>query len=170
MGEGVSTSEPTRAQLQHALKVALQTVSGQSVLFSHALAGRLAMNPTDLECLGVLMAAGPVTAGHLAAETGLTTGAITGIIDRLEAHGHVQRERDTRDRRRVYIHVNHANLQHIAPLFASMETSMDHLFVRYSDAELRAILDFMQAATEITRQETFNLRGGTGVEPGDVSS
>lgn len=156
----MSTTELTRTQLQAALKLALQTVSGQSVLFSHALAGRLDMNPTDLECLGVLMASGPITAGRLADETGLTTGAITGIVDRLEGHGHVARQRDTQDRRRVYIHVNYQNLVHIAPLFASMEASMERLFGRYSDAELRAILDFMHAATEITRQETFNLRGG----------
>jgi DNA-binding MarR family transcriptional regulator len=112
------------------------------------------------ECLGVLMASGPITAGRLAEEIGLTTGAITGIIDRLEGHGHVERQRDTHDRRRVYIHVNHANVGRITPLFASIEASMEQLFVRYSDVKLRAILDFMQAATEITRQETFNLRGG----------
>lgn len=158
----MSTSESSRAQLQHALILALQTVSGQSVLFSHALAGRLKMNPTDLECLGVVMASGPMTAGRLAEETGLTTGAITGIVDRLEQHGHVQRERDQKDRRRVYIHVNHQSLGQIAPLFESMEASMEKLCTRYSDAELRAILDFMQAATEITRAETFNLRGETG--------
>lgn len=156
----MSTSELTRTQLHAALKLALQTISGQSVLFSHALAGRLEMNPTDLECLGVLMASGPITAGRLSEETGLTTGAITGIVDRLEGHGHVQRERDKKDRRRVFIHVNHQSLARIAPLFESMEASMEQLCTRYSDAELRAILDFMQSATEITRTETFNMRGG----------
>lgn len=154
----MSSGRATRVETQDALKFALQTMSGQSVLFSHALAGRLGMNPSDLECLGILMATGPITAGRLAEETGLTTGAITGIVDRLERHGHVQRERDQHDRRRIFISPNHQSLQRIAPLFASMEAALEDLFARYSDEELRLILDFTNAVTAITHRETINMR------------
>ncbi|MBA2518706.1 MAG: MarR family transcriptional regulator, partial [Chloroflexia bacterium] len=63
-------------------------VTGQSVLFSQAIADQVGLNPTDLEALEVLLRQGPLTAGKLAEITGLTTGAITGVVDRLERKGY----------------------------------------------------------------------------------
>jgi len=62
-------------------------------------AGRIGINPTDLNCLNILSLAGQLTPGQLAQATGLTTASITGVADRLEAAGYVRRERDTADRR-----------------------------------------------------------------------
>ncbi|HEX6513193.1 MAG TPA: MarR family transcriptional regulator, partial [Chloroflexota bacterium] len=61
-------------------------------MFSQALAAKLGIGPTDLECLSLLQELGPSSAGQLAELLSLTTGAVTGIVDRLEASGFVVRD------------------------------------------------------------------------------
>ncbi len=73
-------------------------LSTETILLHQAIADRLGLNPTDHKCLSLLLDAGePITAGELAVRTGLTTGAITGIVDRLERARFVRRERDPND-------------------------------------------------------------------------
>src|SRR5574342_463312 len=98
----MSTKTKKRRELEAALNGALRDVSGQGVLYSQAVAERLRINSTDLECLDHI-SRGPVTAGRLAELTGLTTGAITGVIDRLERIGLVRREHDPDDRRKPLV-------------------------------------------------------------------
>jgi len=84
----MAKSPPARDELLKALDETLRKVSAQSVLLNDTVAKLVGANPTDLECLDLLGLGGPTTAGKLAAHTGLTTGATTAVIDRLE------RERD----------------------------------------------------------------------------
>src|SRR5687768_10615436 len=79
--------------------------SARSVMFLQAVAGRLGLSAIELKCLDLALRAGPepLTAGRLATLTGLTTGAVTGVVDRLEEGGFVRRERDPDDRRRVIV-------------------------------------------------------------------
>ena len=93
-----------RDRLLEALGREMQKLVAEVVLFNQAVADRLGMNPTDLQCLNILSETGPVAAGRLAEETGLTTGAVTGVIDRLERAGYAWRERDPKDKRRVIVH------------------------------------------------------------------
>ena len=81
----------------------MREISTVTILFHQAIADRLGMNVTDHKCAGILARSGPITAGELARRTGLTTGAITGVIDRLEQAGFARRARDPGDRRRVII-------------------------------------------------------------------
>src|SRR5260221_14723009 len=74
-----------RTELMAELEQALRKASAQGVLYSQAVAERLGINSTDLECLDIIQLRGPLTAGSLAEATGLTTGAVTGIVDRLES-------------------------------------------------------------------------------------
>lgn len=91
-------------------KVALATEVGRdltetSLRLHDAIAAKLGLGPSDLRCLRLVRAAdAPVRAGHLAEQTGLTTGAITGVLDRLEREGYVRREKDPGDRRQVLVH------------------------------------------------------------------
>src|ERR1043165_7694421 len=98
MGACVSTEGDPRQRLLQRLEHGARITSAQSILFSQAVADRLKLNSSDLECLDIVMLRGPVTAGELAQATGLTTGAITGLIDRLERAGYVRRARDAEDR------------------------------------------------------------------------
>src|SRR2546428_12497931 len=92
---------PTRAELLAAMNEAARRKSTATVLFHTAVAERLGLSATDHKYADLIARQGPMTAGELADRTGLTTGAITGVLDRLEPAGGVRRERDPHDRRRV---------------------------------------------------------------------
>src|SRR5580698_5332338 len=93
----------TRAALMEELEHAMRRSSAQGVIFGQTVANRAGISASDLECLDFLNLEGRVTAGRLAEVTGLTTGAITGVVDRLEKAGLARRERDANDRRKVFI-------------------------------------------------------------------
>jgi len=136
-----------RQGLVAALGAALREVSGLGVLYSHAVAARVGLAPTDLECLGYL-ADGPVSAGALAEATRLTTGAITGVIDRLERAGFATRQADPADRRRVLVQATPAAMARVAPLYAPLEQAALGALQDYNDAELSLLLDFLQRSGE----------------------
>src|SRR5260370_31519358 len=93
-----------RTELIEALSLSVRKVIVETVLLFDTLASQIGVNATDMQCLNILDYEGPVPAGRLAELTGLTTGAITVAIDRLEKAGYVQRVRHPHDRRRVVIH------------------------------------------------------------------
>ena len=159
-----------RATTEAALDQALRETSAQSVLFSQAVADRVGLNATDLESLDILARHGPMTAGRLAELTGLTTGAITGLVDRLERRGYARRERHPTDRRSIMVRpLAESAERDIAPLYAGMSQAMDELMSRYSDAELAIIADFLTRAAAITADQIARVRGEpnpTRTEPG----
>jgi DNA-binding MarR family transcriptional regulator len=143
----MSTKTGRRRDLMAALNAAMRDVSGQGVLYSQAVAERLGINSTDLECLDHI-ARGPVTAGRLAELTGLTTGAITGVIDRLERAGLARRERDAGDRRRILVTARAAVAERVFPLFEPMERHAMAFLSTYGDDQLALLLDFLTKARD----------------------
>lgn len=138
-------------ELEHAVRRS----SAQGVIFGQTVASSIGISGSDLECLDFLNLEGRVTAGRLAEVTGLTTGAITGVVDRLEKAGLVRRERDASDRRKVFIATIPENVAKIGRYYARMQRAMLKVWESYSDAELRLLLRFategyatMLAATE----------------------
>ena len=153
----MSSKTKRRQELEAALNAAMRDASGQGVLYSQAVADRLGMNSTDLECLDHILR-GPVTAGRLAELTGLTTGAITGVIDRLERIGLAQRDRDARDRRKTLVRVLPAVSERVAPLFEPMERSAIAVLSKYRDDELVLLLDFVTRARDAALAAMSELR------------
>jgi DNA-binding MarR family transcriptional regulator len=148
-----------RAELLAALNDEFRQLSTATILFHQAIADRLGMNVTDHKCADVLSRTGPITAGELARRTGLTTGAITGVIDRLEKAGFVRRAKDAGDRRRVIIEPLVERMERvIGPLFVSMAAASGELCARYSTEELAVIRDFTARAREMAGEETRKLR------------
>lgn len=131
-----------RAALLQELEEAMRRASAQGVLFGQTVADVAGMSGSDLDCMDFLNLEGRITAGRLAELTGLTTGAITGVIDRLEKAGLVRRERDDVDRRKVFIVTVPENVARIARLYAPMQEAMHKLWSTYSDAELHLLLRF----------------------------
>jgi DNA-binding MarR family transcriptional regulator len=155
----VSSPSLERSSLLRALEQALRESSGLSVLFSQAVADRVGLNPTDLETLDILARHGALTAGRLAEMTGLTTGAVTGLIDRLERRGYARRERHPSDRRVVVVQPDQdAIARDLEPAYAGMLKATEVLFARYSDRDLAVLVDFMRAATEMTTAQIARLR------------
>ena len=112
-------------------------------LMGQAAADRIGINATDLNCLNILSFSGHMTAGELARATGLTTASITGVVDRLEEAGYVRRERDPHDRRRVVIQlVPETGPCAMWPRLPPMMRDWQQMAARYSDDELRLIVDF----------------------------
>jgi DNA-binding MarR family transcriptional regulator len=155
-----------RGALEAALDRAMRETSAQSVLFSQAVADRVGMNPTDLESLDMLARHGPMTAGRLAELTGLTTGAITGLVDRLERRGYARREPHPTDRRSVMVQPLFESAQRdLGPAYVMMGQAMNELMSRYSDQDLATILDFMTRAGTITAEQVARLRRDAGNRP-----
>jgi DNA-binding MarR family transcriptional regulator len=147
-----------RAALLQELEHAVRRSSAQGVIFGQTVASRAGISGSDLDCLDFLILEGRVTAGRLAEVTGLTTGAITGVVDRLEKAGLVRRERDDNDRRKVFIATVPQNIARIGKFYEHMQRAMLKVWDTYSDAELRLLLRFathgyqtMLAATEELR-------------------
>src|SRR3954451_5517016 len=122
-----------RAALMQELESAMRRSSGQGVIFGQAVAERAGISSSDLECLDFLNLEGRVTAGRLAEVTGLTTGAITGVVDRLEKAGLVRRERDADDRRKVFITTVPENVAQIGRFYVPMQAAMQKLWSTYTD-------------------------------------
>src|SRR5690349_21852556 len=95
-----------RARMEGEFLLAMRRTGSTLQLLGQLAAERIGVNATDLNCLNLVALAGPLTAGELARQTGLTTASITGVLDRLEEGGFVRRERDPKDRRRVNVKLN----------------------------------------------------------------
>jgi DNA-binding MarR family transcriptional regulator len=137
-------------------------MGARSVMLSHAIASRLGISPADLETMDILSTNGPLTAGRLAELTGLTTGAITGVVDRLEQSGFVRRERDANDRRRVIVHLVADRARKIGKLYLPLARAMTELSERYTDEELALMVDYTRRGNAITLGHIARVeRGGT---------
>jgi DNA-binding MarR family transcriptional regulator len=132
-----------RTALMEELEHAVRRSSGLGVIFGQTVASRVGISSSDLECLDFLNLEGRVTAGRLAELTGLTTGAITGVVDRLEKAGLVRRERDENDRRKVFIATVPENIAKVGKFYQHMQRAILKDWESYSDAELRLLLRFM---------------------------
>lgn len=155
----MSRDSQKRAELLVALNDEFRQLSTATILFHQAIADRLGMNVTDHKCADILMRSGPITAGELAQQTGLTTGAITGVIDRLEKAGFARRSRDDNDRRRVIIEPLVKHMERMMnPLFESMGRAAAELCASYSTEELAVIRDFTVRSRQMAIEETRKLR------------
>jgi DNA-binding MarR family transcriptional regulator len=156
---GAGAGPPEREQVAAAFGTAVRRTSSLMQLVSQAAADRIGINATDLNCLNILSFSGHMTAGELARATGLTTASITGVADRLEEAGFVRRERDARDRRRVVIRlVLDRALSDIAPVFLPMIRSLEETAARYTDDELRLIVEFYGRIEQVFRDHLALLR------------
>ncbi|QBD75467.1 MarR family transcriptional regulator [Ktedonosporobacter rubrisoli] len=131
--------------------------SANGVLFNQAVATRLGIHPTDLKVASLLAQKGALTAGQLAEHTGLTTGAATFIIDRLEKAGYVQRVRNPHDRRSVLIELKQERAASVGEYFVPMARVLEKVSAAYSDEELAVILKFMLHNNEAVEEEIARL-------------
>jgi len=120
----------------------LRFIAG-AVLHSGEVARRVGLGPSDAQFLGLLQMEGPLTPGQLAALTGLTTGTVTGVIDRLERGGYVRRERDAADRRKVIVTPAPEGVAKLADHYAEHGAHTSAVLATRNAAQLRVIADFL---------------------------
>jgi len=129
-----------------------------TVLFRHAVGKALGVNATDMSCLAVIFFKGLSTPSELARLTGLSSGATTTMLDRLERRGLIERRFNPKDRRGRLIVIPKAATEKVASLYESMEKA-EHAFVsRYSEKELQVLADFFKTLEVIWQEERKKLQ------------
>ena len=138
------------------LENAMRRVSSQGAMFAKTVADRAGISSADMDCIDFVNVEGRMTAGRLAELTGLTTGAITGVVDRLEKAGFVRRERDETDRRKVFIVPVAERMMEMGRPFELVRRVMQKQCDAYSEAELKFLVRYgnesYQSMLEATTQ------------------
>lgn len=154
-------SSTSRAELVRRLVTTVRRQVAWTVLHNQALADRLGMGLTDLHCVNLLDLEGPMTAGRLAELMGLTTGAVTGVLDRLERAGMVRREADPSDRRRVVARLVPEGMERVSAAYAAVGAETHALYSSYAEEQLALLVDYTRRSMEITRRLTTGMRAPT---------
>jgi DNA-binding MarR family transcriptional regulator len=154
MSRGISEQ---RKKLLEELALAGRESSNAAVMYHSAMGERLGLGMTEEKTLDLLQRLGPLTAGEISQHTGLAPATISGLIDRLEGKWLVRRIRDTRDRRRVIVEINHERLAGFGELFEPFVAALAQLYERYTDEQLEVILDFLTRSTALQREATTTL-------------
>jgi DNA-binding MarR family transcriptional regulator len=149
-----------REEITHSVREKFTEMSTEMILFHQAFADLLDVHITDHRCMYFLHNYGAMPAGRLAELTGLTTAAVTGIIDRLEEAGYVRRTNDPKDRRRTIVEpVRNKKLEKkLELIFTPFHEKMHKLLSSYSASELGFLLDVLTKSIELTREESKRLR------------
>lgn len=137
-----------------------------AVLFHQAVGHVLGINVTDMKCLDIMTLKGPASPSQLARMTGLTSGATTAMIDRLERRGLVERRPHPKDRRATVIILTREAAKKLPPLFESLVGAMEALVSSYSAKELDVLADFFGRVADLWRRERahIQLQGGKNLK------
>jgi DNA-binding MarR family transcriptional regulator len=159
MSRGSVTKTSKRKELLEQLSYQLgRELSARTIMFHSAVAEKMGLSITEHKALDMLSRQGPLTAGQLAEVTGLTTGAITGMVDRLGKAGFVRRVADVSDRRKIRVEAVVEKYEAMAGVFASLGQAMDKLLEGYSNKELETIHDFMSKLPPLMDEVTRKLK------------
>jgi DNA-binding MarR family transcriptional regulator len=154
-----SQISPRRLKLAEQLADEVRANQRATDVVDELLTEVLGVNRTDGRCLDIVHQHGRLTAGQLAKESSLSTGAITAVIDRLERTGYVQRIEDPSDRRRVLVEVTDKSRELAWELMGRPMTEASRpLIDRYSEQDLELLLDFTRRGTEIQERHAGWLR------------
>ncbi len=153
MSRRTSKGETKAAKSARALiervSLEIRRMGAQSVLTSQTIADRFSLHTTDLECLDLIYLRGQATPGELTKATGLTSGAMTAVVDRLERAGYVVRVPDPNDRRRHLIRIQAEAIEPIKAAYEPMQAAMFKLWSGYSARDLQVIAEFLSRSTDL---------------------
>jgi DNA-binding MarR family transcriptional regulator len=147
---------------------AIRTSQVAHDMFDDGYARFMGINRTDARCLDIIERRGRITAGQLASDSGLTTGAVTVVIDRLAAAHYVVRERDPEDRRKIWIALTPLARDLGGRLFAHYQLIGPAVLAQFTPDQVKAIADFMEMGTRVNRELAELLE--QHVERGAISS
>ena len=151
------TKPPSRRELLTEVSAEAARYAAAGVRLSIALAQQLGMPLADVQCLG-LLTAGPSVPSDLATQLGLTTGAMTKVLDRLQGAGYITRSADLADRRRIVITADPEGSAALAVSYAPLREGMSDHLAGYTADELAAIVAFLRAARQLADEETAHIR------------
>jgi DNA-binding MarR family transcriptional regulator len=150
---------PARQSLLARGHVVFRSYLTAEIMLAHVTAKALGLSSAEFFGLNIVSLRGPVTAGELAHATGLTSGAATRMIDRLEAAGLVRRVHDTGDRRRVLVGIATDRLAEIDAVLEPSRRRLAEVFLSYTDEQLSLLFDYFERATPALLAAAEDLRG-----------
>jgi DNA-binding MarR family transcriptional regulator len=122
----------------------------------------MGVNGTDGRCLDLIDRGGPISAGQLAKDAGLTTGAVTAVLDRLEKKGYVRRRPDPDDRRRVLVEITEKAREAAMELYGPLAEMGWDFQQRLSEEDLRLLIEFNRLSHEINQRRAAQIREQLG--------
>jgi DNA-binding MarR family transcriptional regulator len=143
------TAETIDDELRRKVGMALRALGSDLDRLDEAIADRFGLHRTDLRCLEIVARHGSISAGRLAAVAGLSTSAVTSVIDRMERAGRMRRVPDTADRRKVLVEVTELARREGRNAHAGLMEGTDRLLARYSHGELVLLDGFLAAVREL---------------------
>lgn len=153
----MSSDNRVNSALLESLTHRLQRYGMRSVLFQQNMAQKIGVSHTDLKSAEILNETGPITAGELSKITGLSTGSVTALINRLEKSGYVKRERDQLDGRKVMIMPIPERQEQIKSHYQSLSMATKELCSAYNEQDLILINQFVEEITKIMDKENNKL-------------
>jgi DNA-binding MarR family transcriptional regulator len=156
-----------KRQLFERLMLEIRASQNATDRYDQAVADTLGLNRTDMRCIDILDREGRLTAGRLAAQTGLTSGAVTTVIDRLEKAGHARRVRDTDDRRRIYVELTDDARHSAGRFYAEHAELAESLYRQYSEEQIELLFEFVKRGRDFNERKAAELetqlaeRGGS---------
>jgi DNA-binding MarR family transcriptional regulator len=148
----------TRREMTADFPLAMRDMLAQLTSFNQYVGGPLGLNSIQYLCVDLISRHEPITPGRLAVMCGLRPATITGVLDRLEAAGWIRRERDDRDRRRVFVHARHERASDLGHRLGGMRRALREISEGYNDEELALILDFLTKVSEAGKNQTAVLQ------------
>lgn len=149
----VESSMKTKKELIASWRQEVQRAGTINVLHTNAIAQRIGLSATEFEAIDVVTNSQPVTAGKLAISCGLTTGAITGLVDRLQASGFIRRRSDPDDRRRVLLEPveNSKCSEEVKRLYQPIAAGFDNLADEYTAEELAFLIESQRKLNDMAQ-------------------
>lgn len=148
-------NQPT--ELQENFTLHMRGLGTRTVLYQQNVATSLGLYNNDFLSVDILREKGPITAGELSKLTGLATGSVTALIDRLEKNGFVRRENDPNDRRKVIIVPLYENKEEVSNTYLPLHSAMVKLAASYTDEELTFITQFLAKASTVLEEQIHQL-------------
>ncbi len=155
-----SGSQEKHAEIRGELAREIRQFTSLGTSFFRTAATQIGLAVTDVQVMDILESTGPTTAGQLAELTGLTTGAITRILDRLAKADLVYRERDPNDGRKVIVRLAKGKneMHHVRSILDSVGEAWDEVASRYDDEQIAFLLEFLKHSNTLSRQELVRLQ------------
>ena len=168
MRRNARLSRQAREALVNEIGLEVRAYQNAQDAFDEAATGRLGINRSDGRALDIIDRHGRITAGDLAKESGLSTGAITTLLDRLERAGYVRRVRDDVDRRRVLVELTDEARRRAWEIWGPIAEASGRTLGRYSNEELLFIRDFLRSSREFLLEHLERVKA-LPAEPGSQS-
>lgn len=136
-------------------------LSDAVVMFHEALGALMGLSAADNKALGVIRREGPMSARELADRTGLTAGAVTGLVDRLEHAGYARRTRHETDRRRLVIEATAPASPQVNEAVSEMAQAMGRVAEQFSPDELMVVARWVELTTATMREQAVRTAART---------